>query len=524
MSIAIPSDPFEASFTSAALDELRPADTECVLFAPTFAPRGWTPGAAPLPDQKTFDARAAARFPELSAILSVGNVVAAGLFVATTLRGDRSPMSHLDLYLVGVAPSDRWKKVSELLTLICNVVGDEGLVQLEPGVLRVGRPRRGVNRIAIVLQTFDSVDDVVRRFAVPEHGVAYDGRVTTLSASAAYAHVYRVNTVDPRCHSNKYAARLCTDFQAGYAIALPDLRADALAVGGPLVLPHIRLTPSRVCGLFATGDVACERVENSGELATVCRWPEYVCWEQGERDAPEMRMAILAIANNDPSLFMVTKLTSEMQQCDFAALSYVELMSDARFKIAMEDALDQCAGQINTEVLTGVFGFDDVGIAAFMADPKAAVTEPIKALTAKHRAWTAAPAIDWWLPAGAPLAHEPRPESAAEWYSEEFVAREPPAPQRVAATDCRLCCGPARRDQPGHIVLPCGHAFHWGRTESCPGYCEWLDGPLLRDACPVCWQAQELQGDKPKPVSCGSECVCCCSSANGLNIRPFEPY
>lgn len=179
-------------------------------------------------------------------------LVIAGGSVASAINGG-NVATDADFFVVGAPRELRWKVVHDLATAVLmeyadRLVSEEishGVVTWIVGEKKPtdGRFRTSCHRkhpyassqikIQLVLREYNTLSACLHGFDIPASAVAYtrEGSVV-MTSCAAYAHVFKINLVNPQWRSPTYEYRLAKYFKRGYGLALVDASPDIFA--GPL--------------------------------------------------------------------------------------------------------------------------------------------------------------------------------------------------------------------------------------------------------------------------------------------------
>jgi hypothetical protein len=546
---------------------------------PTFAPVNW-PAPAPVAQDK-YTRRFTEAFAIVKHVLPMAGVVVAGGAAAWPLgRPSGPPASDIDLFIIAPpdepAGSDReaeklrersalWKKVDRLVAALRHSIFSHtgasedtqtpGIVEiLSPGVVTLAVPERYPRaagrpyqvKIQIILRAFPSVSVLLHGFDVPACSVAYDGRRTYLTTLAAYAHVFGVNAVNPAYRSTTYETRLEKYFERGFALALPYLRRGAFAVGEPLALPHLTLTPVACRGPFASGTITLPRGAPSSDYEPEPEGIVELYAREGEVVFGPRRETVLG-ANafqvvSGENRFRITQVRGRADGPaeDGPGLPFAGYASNPdAFEPTLEDALPRrelerhldriaagsvdCRGAVQTRALRVLFGMSPNEVAMFTAavceagggnpgfrlDPLPALAPFRAAVLAKYDVLP--PKIEWWITTDPSRQYtaslNPRFEDPAVWYGSVYeAAPHPYTPEdyveallgllglratqaqsvhaeTLPAGECTICHGAVGRGDLNSITLACGHVFHWWERDGCQGLYPWAVG---HTSCPNC--------------------------------------
>ena len=251
------------------------------------------------PTQAEYSERFAANFPEVASILPIEHVVVAGGAASWAVtgydtelcgvpphtpvdrgHGESAPIElvgDVDLFMVGLpycedSPSTIvafWCKVHEVCSRLRRALSDGGwscatevctpglitfIAHREEPELTYGGCYQGQSstklQVQLILRAFPSVSALLHGFDVPACCVAYDGRTAVLTGLAAWAHVHRVNLVNPAYRSSTFERRLCKYFDRGFALGLLHLRRGLLDAAIVQRCRSLRLPRLNIAQLF----------------------------------------------------------------------------------------------------------------------------------------------------------------------------------------------------------------------------------------------------------------------------------
>jgi len=119
-----------------------------------------------------------------------------------------------------------------------------------------------VRKYQLFTTAYPSGSAAVHNFDVPACCTFYDGRTAWSSTLGAYAHLFRVNLVNPKYRSPTFGLRLVKYFKRYYALGFVHLATKELQQL-KLSVYDLNVTPQLVCGNWATGDVQSECTDKS---------------------------------------------------------------------------------------------------------------------------------------------------------------------------------------------------------------------------------------------------------------------
>jgi hypothetical protein len=247
--------------------------------SPILAPMSWRQAKKMTQAEYTDAVKASPILRHVLAAGPIDNVVIAG-GAAVWAFGDRATEpADVDLFIYGLDGGDEmglWLKVDEICRKLCRafmkIEGEPGrknnitiTQSVTPGLAKLritftdgARSSFSDNKseigVDIILRAFASVSAILHGFDIPAACVAFDWHTTYLTTLGAYAHVFRVNPVEPAYRSLTYERRLKKYTERGYALGLRHLSLDQLRVG-TLTLPHCALVIKAARGYQAYGEL-----------------------------------------------------------------------------------------------------------------------------------------------------------------------------------------------------------------------------------------------------------------------------
>lgn len=219
------------------------------------------------------------KFPHMSKILPIENVVVAGGAASWPFGETSSKVGDIDLFIIGIDPNNKqalWAKVHEIAEKIRSTYSNgvelystpataitETMV---PGVVtftikyfknRGSNDEEQTQKIQVILRAFDRLSQVLLGFDIASCSVAFDGNEAHMTYAAAWSLAFRTNIICPAYRSTTYESRLIKYFtNCGFAIAFPHLLPELLVKDVPLHLPHMTIIPTNVRGRFAVGKIS----------------------------------------------------------------------------------------------------------------------------------------------------------------------------------------------------------------------------------------------------------------------------
>ena len=447
---------------------------------PTLVPPYWPP--AQDVKQKTYDALFEKEFPIAIKILRAvpENLVVAGGAAAWPLGELFAKAGDVDFFVVGIDPNDEaalWAKAAEFFEACKDAVTawaeDADSVQafvqlLTPGLLTLVvnfsdlQPRW---KFQLIMRAYPSVSALLHAFDVGSACVAYDGQTAKMTTLGVYAHVNRVNLVNPKYRSTTYEKRLAKYFDRHFAIAFPHLRRGVLSSGAKLVLPHITLVVTAAGGNWATGQPEISSSVSSSDYEATPSWG----WSVNPADLPhcgtrfvnlaqlvsgQNRFAVIGVTEFDRGAYGDEEYEGMLKYIPFAkyarptgpkrrvGLTFADAFPHEDFlaavRIASRGVYNDSERFIRPAALTKYLGLTPEEAHVFagtlaktlIANPNKKITlaGPLKfleeRLTARYFAAAEKP-IEWWI-TRAPerqftASLNPCMEDPIEWYGEENV-------------------------------------------------------------------------------------------------------
>lgn len=503
----------------------------------TFAPIGWKP--ATKITQSMYYASFAAKFPIVSSVLPISNVIIAGGSAAWALGDTTFVPGDFDFFIHGIDPTNNsalWNKVGEVVEKIKDAakkVYEDVDICLSPGVVTMiahnsshGESAKR-EKFQIILRAYSTVSSILHGFDLPSSSVAFDGVRIYTTTLGAFAYVYRANLVLPENRSTTYESRLVKYFKRGYALILPHLKSEKLEPETTLMLPHLSLQIYGVFDkIFAVGDLilpmdAAPAGSDYGAMS----------YENFSDDFEGMPISDrLNFHNIVTGAYKFCKI-SYSSAIDF--VSYARNGSPALKDILTKDrymtmviyaAKNVVKGKrgvvLAISTLRQVFGFTEAELNTFVETitnfrkqyPKSpfnvvpALQPFIDRLRQKYDA--APQQIDWWIIRDPDRQYtssiNPRMEDPIQWYGPAALSetitkglvtgqilydvcsslkKSQKSTSSVYDVECPLCTEKLDPGAPNSIVLTCGHLFHGSRTAECSGLLSWLKD---HDTCPTC--------------------------------------
>jgi hypothetical protein len=524
--------------------------TELYSFpVPTLIPDGWKSSAVRITQADYTDAFTA-KFPLISEIFPIPNVVVCGGAAAWPLGDSNVEVGDIDLFIHSIDPLDMvalWQVVFNIASKIrAAVLADPNYEymteMLSPGLLTfVANKRSGIDmhnaqralKIQIILRAFPSISGILHGFDVPSCCVAYDGRNTYMTYLSAYAHIYRVNVVNPKYRSTTYERRLVKYFGRGYAVAMPHMTPGSVTEKTLFVMPHIVIGAHTVVGNGMIGEFKIrdyDAVLSDYDLTANGDYIPSLSDYLTSFHCIPLERNLHAIAHGTRAFVMMGIRSQDNKLVDEHVLDLQYIASNPalsttisrrlyHFDIRTSSSLIVDAiGRVDVQRLRKVFNADDEYIQKFSRaidiaarSGKRINIEPTRrklesAMLDKYDAAAAMP-VDWWITTDPSRQYtaslNPRMENPAEWYGDCATDEKYVIPTtNVAATggvsaalarlrmgtvfsdDCMICKGPLTRGETNSIILGCGHMFHWGaHGGSCRGFRVWV---AQNEKCPVC--------------------------------------
>lgn len=467
------------------------------------------------------------------------NVIAAGGAVSAAIGGGDA-VDDLDLFVYGLDPSDEgalWAKAQEVLAhlaaryTIRSVLAVAGLLTVWAGS-RSCTDRtceRCSVKIQLILRAYPSVSAILHAFDLASSAVAFDGTDVLTTALGAYAHLYRVNPVNPAYRSTSYEHRLTKYFRRGFGLALPHLKLPEWKRYAGYRLRHLafELSEALTNGEAPWPGAWSARVVPLGGVASDYGDEEPVMGRLYARSAYRM------LAGLSPAVLLEFPSADDIAEfggfgARYPALGAAFSESDlSRFLRPEHFVLPTfkdygCKPARRTRLATlvrrlaGIGAPDDlIGKATRIYDERAALHPGavidfytpflpwIVATREKLSALRERP-LRWWIvqdPGRQYTASvNPRCEEPAEWYGADYVADPaearaavppppaapiPPVAGEVYGGDtCGVCRG--ELGEVNRLVLRCGHAYHADEQPGCPGILAWFAGRGGAGDRPLC--------------------------------------
>jgi len=243
----------------------------------TLVPELWPKGQRP--SQTEYDADFRRRDPLAVAILRKINlegvaprIVVAGGAAAAPYYEQNVKAGDADFFAVGLT-AELPKLASDFILALCDcqqelansLGGGLGVLSMSEDALMVTLQVRSrcqtTNSVRLVVrkyqlfikQAFSSGSAVVHSFDIPSSCTFYDGRTAWSSTLGAYAHLFRVNLVNPEYRTSTFEPRLIRYFNRRYyALGFVHLAAKALQTE-KLQLVYFTIIPQQVRGNWAMG-------------------------------------------------------------------------------------------------------------------------------------------------------------------------------------------------------------------------------------------------------------------------------
>jgi len=262
---------------------------------PTMVPELWPKGQRP--SQKEYDADFRRRDPLAAAILSKMNlegaaprIVVAGGAAAAPYFEENVEAGDADFFAVGLKFKEFPKLAQDFIQVFCDCqqelalsLGNDsgnalGVLTVSEDTLTVAfqarfrcqtynSQRLVVRKYQLIIQAFSSGSAVVHSFGVPSSCTFYDGQTAWSSTLGAYAHLFRVNLINPEYRTSIFESHLIKYFnQRYYALGFVDLATQAL-LQTKIELELLTVIPQQVCGNWATGK-AIETIKDYDENFT----------------------------------------------------------------------------------------------------------------------------------------------------------------------------------------------------------------------------------------------------------------
>jgi hypothetical protein len=535
-------DGFESDLWS--LDRVAPMVQSCAYGYPvvTYTPPTWTKSR--IVSQDEYNEAFAQQFPIVAAMLPIENVIVAGGAAGWPLCP--STGGDVDLFIHGIDPADDaglWRKLDEIQHRMVAAIKSPRtaryrvIVQvMTPGVLTVTFEGNGsdgnppVLKVQVILRAYKSVSAILHAFDIPAACVAYDGKFTWLTSLGAYAHVHRVNIVEPRYRSTTYEVRLKKYFGRGFALALPWISRETLVKAQTTKLPFMDLHVYTTLGNFICGDIILPDGLPMSDYEPTNLSESGAAW-----GCESINIRKLAMGNTRWVMGRVAEpeydgMHQYHNMLDFRSGSpkFKDLLSREQFqeklKYTVGGLVDPGTGRIGIGVLRSLFGFSDAELMKFInavhalfkkerttkIDISKAMAPHVERLTRKYD--QVPQAIEWWIKADPGRQYtaslNPAIATPAEWYGAAHSA-EPRAPESEAtilallsmledirgsrvtmsrmqySNDCAIChC--VVTDSVNTVTLPCGHTFHFGQGhDGCMGLYGWINSNK-GNKCPMC--------------------------------------
>ena len=464
-------------------------------------------------------------------------VVVAGGAAAAPYYEEAVAAGDTDYFPVGLDPSDddqRWRLVFDFVKafrISCRREGGGKLIQmLTPGVLSLfpasDPPEFSgtAKKHQLILRAFPSGGAVVHAFDIPSCCTFYDGRVARSTTLGAFAHMHRINLVNPAYRSTTYEKRLVKYFKRHYALGFVDLAADTLQPGQELRLTHLVVTPlqvKRAVGAnWAIGDVkvrpASGRKASSDygpALADLDFWGWVSC-EILENVLNLKNLAQLAAGGNrfvtiSRPLFEPGRRRAPAFRNLRRPPSFIDVLPRAAFDHTIDQVVQKAfnprTGHIRAGSLSRYLGMTIPEITRFVGNllhliaqnpsrqiSVANVLQPFRERQAlRYRAAASRP-VEWWIEVdpGRQLTASLNPckETVAEWYgSANVFAGGGPGARGEEEDTCPFCLAPQPPPAPPDVTLPCGHACH--------------ARPVQKSGCPCCqgFVGKDTEADERLP-------------------------
>jgi len=200
-------------------------------------------------------------------------IVVAGGAAAAPYYEKTVKASDADFFAVGLTTEELPELASDFILAFCrsherladSLSNDLGVLTLSESALTIAlqvhsrcQQRSGrhsvVRKYQLFTKAYSSGSAAVHSFDVPSSCTFYDGRTAWSTTLGAYAHLFRVNLVNPLYRTSTFEPRLIKYFNRRYyALGLVDLATKALQT--KIEIRHFVITPRRVCGNWAVGDV-----------------------------------------------------------------------------------------------------------------------------------------------------------------------------------------------------------------------------------------------------------------------------
>jgi hypothetical protein len=248
--------------------------TTCPLIVPVGE---WRSKVHALPSLDECEQRLASAFPLVYALLTDialrRNIVLAGGAAAMMLSGTEA--GDADLFIHGIDPDDTdalWRKVDEVYRFIVeaafaagDAAGHDTVVRkiVTHGVFTLiitqttqdGVVVTNSNKIQIIMRAYPSVSALLHGFDIPAACVAYDGVTVGVTTCGAFAHLHRLNIVNPAWRSTTYEHRLTKYFERGFGLVLAHARPVPWTPNAKVDLPYLSIQVVDARGLVGYGHI-----------------------------------------------------------------------------------------------------------------------------------------------------------------------------------------------------------------------------------------------------------------------------
>jgi hypothetical protein len=553
----IPTDPHEAIAINDANREYGPDNQSLYTLdsivggtydfpIPTFAPVGWKRGQ--LPSQVEYNNRFTDKWPLKivdTLLRYVDNIVVAGGAAAAPIFDGKA--NDVDIFIYGITDKKLlWEKLETIQCVIqhCLAGNDRSeitsTVRMTPGVATFSvhknksRYRRArmipVIKVQVILRAFPSIRSILHGFDVPSCCVAFDGKTTYLTHLAAYAHIYKVNIVEPRYSSTTFASRLVKYFNRGFALGLPNMDPERLKPG-TVELKTLTLNVRNGGRYFGSGEVV---VASTAEEPLSDYDPDASKKRRGEEwliESATLNAAVRNAAKEDgkPVVlggtcrqshrdnyykeYRILFNTFHENEPTWLSILPAEIL---RSELVMRVNSAYRKNRLDIMKLVDFMGMSplEIGILTMTLASNAnrnislvPILQPIiDRIVARYKARP--PKVDWWITVDPSRQYtvslNPTVTDLQDWYKDAYAAVvRPPSKEEFTdilkaivgdralsgniispsrrEDDCSLCLAPLT--DKNVIVTSCGHGFHAGKQDGCGGLIHWLE---TNSGCPIC--------------------------------------